>query len=631
MIILVFAGLAMRPANEKSPLALVTGQYHADLQTMLGLLTNLADSLEQGVTTSAMQGTFKEARLAYKRASFLADYLDPEFVKDYINGAPLPKLERNYSQVEVLEPKGFQPLEELLWEEQTPENQLKATAIARDLQQHVRDFVQFQKSFLLEDRMVLEALRFGYIRLFTLDLAGFDSPASGESLAEVRAAYTTMSATGLWYAALHKQDNPALYKRLKVSWDAGSSQLATAVDFDAFDRLYFLKSCINPLFADLLVLHEDLGYPKSNDLNTQKVAVNYNEINLFAPDFLNPFYYTQMVSSEYDSSLIALGKLLFYDPVLSATNDRACASCHQPEKGFTDGFAKSMATGMQGHVKRNAPTLLNAVYSPRFFWDMRTNLLETQFEHVLVSSQEFNSSVMEVLQKLKQSDGYTAYFKSRFPQFASDPINPYTLNMALSAFVVSLRSFNSPFDQYVRGEINTIPEEVKHGFNLFMGKAVCGTCHFAPSFGGIVPPWYQEQESEILGVPDTAQPPYKLDADVGRAGGIPKENSEIYRHSFKTVSVRNVALTAPYMHNGVYSSLEEVIDFYHKGGGVGLGLEVPYQTLPFDSLSLDDTEKHALKAFMLSLTDTAGLSTRPVRLPAFPTQVLNQRVIGGVY
>jgi cytochrome c peroxidase len=334
----------------------------------------------------------------------------------------------------------------------------------------------------------------------------------------------------------------------------------------------------------------------------------------------------------YTPNTIALGKLLFFDPVLSASNERACASCHQPELAFSDGAAKSIATGFQGTIQRNAPGLINSVYSPRFFWDLRATQLENQFAHVVINELEFNSSVLDIMQRLGWSSEYMALFNAAFPAFNNNAINQYTINTALAAYISSLSSFNSPFDQYMRGEKAQIAPEVLHGFNIFMGKGLCGTCHFAPSFGGIVPPLYTEQESEVLGVPAQAQAQYSLDTDLGRAAGLPKEQHPIYNHSFKTVTVRNAALTAPYMHNGVYESLAEVVDFYAQGGGAGLGLEVPNQTLPFDSLSLNAQEKRALIAFMEALTDTTGLTSRPLRLPKIDQQLsLNKRIIGGAY
>jgi cytochrome c peroxidase len=141
-----------------------------------------------------------------------------------------------------------------------------------------------------------------------------------------------------------------------------------------------------------------------------------------------------------------------------------------------------------------------------------------------------------------------------------------------------------------------------------MGKAACGTCHFAPTFSGLVPPLYRESESEVLGVmqgPDST----RLDADPGRSrNGRPEDRLALFDRSFKTTTVRNVELTAPYFHNGAYQTLDEVIDFYDKGGARGLGAsDLPNQTLAEEPLQLDEKEKQALKHFLLSLTDRCAL------------------------
>jgi cytochrome c peroxidase len=182
----------------------------------------------------------------------------------------------------------------------------------------------------------------------------------------------------------------------------------------------------------------------------------------------------------------------------------------------------------------------------------------------------------------------------------------------------------------MRHETDILPAAAKRGFNLFMGKAACGTCHFAPIFNGTVPPRYLESESEVLGVPATANliSP-TLDNDIGKAGVIP---AEVFRFSFKTPTLRNAAVTAPYMHNGVFTTLTEVIEFYDRGGGAGLGLTVPHQTLPNSRLDLTDPEKEDLIAFLQSLTDTTSAASAPKSLPRFITKrVYNKRPVGGVY
>jgi cytochrome c peroxidase len=165
-----------------------------------------------------------------------------------------------------------------------------------------------------------------------------------------------------------------------------------------------------------------------------------------------------------------------------------------------------------------------------------------------------------------------------------------------------------------------------------MGKAACGTCHFAPVFNGTVPPYFNDTEAEVLGVPesyDTLHP--VLDHDLGRFdSGYPRDKAPFYKYAFKTVTVRNAAITAPYMHNGAIKSLEEVVDFYNRGGGAGMGLDVPHQTLPFDHLTLSEAEQKDLVAFMHALTSTSFDTEKPKSLPAFEQHpAWNQRTVGG--
>jgi cytochrome c peroxidase len=142
-----------------------------------------------------------------------------------------------------------------------------------------------------------------------------------------------------------------------------------------------------------------------------------------------------------------------------------------------------------------------------------------------------------------------------------------------------------------------------------MGKAACGTCHFAPLFGGTLPPAYLESEPEVIGVPATRNvKPAVVDGDLGV---YLVTRAPLHRHAFKTPTVRNVALTAPYMHNGVFRTLEEVVDFYDAGGGNGLGMRLPNQTLSPEPLHLTRREKSDLVAFMNALTDTTHTAATP--------------------
>jgi cytochrome c peroxidase len=158
----------------------------------------------------------------------------------------------------------------------------------------------------------------------------------------------------------------------------------------------------------------------------------------------------------------------------------------------------------------------------------------------------------------------------------------------------------------MRNETTLLDESTKRGFNLFMGKAQCGACHFAPTYFGLAPPFYTNSESEVLGVTkkfDTIHP--VLDDDIGRYKNIEIDD---FKHSFKTSTVRNSFITAPYFHNGAFLTLPDVLEFYNRGGGVGMGLDIPNQTLSEQKLKLTNQDKKDIISFIKALTDTSGVA-----------------------
>jgi cytochrome c peroxidase len=199
------------------------------------------------------------------------------------------------------------------------------------------------------------------------------------------------------------------------------------------------------------------------------------------------------------------------------------------------------------------------------------------------------------------------------------------LSSAITYYYSKFSKHTSAFDRAMNKQ-DTIGAEVKAGFILFMGKAQCATCHFVPHFNGVKPP-YVGSEFEVLGVP--ADSNYtKLSADVGRYGVNPAPETQ---NAFRTGSLRNIARTKPYMHNGVFTSLEQVVDFYNAGGGAGRGLSVPNQTLSSDSLNLDANEKYLLVQFMKALNENTVFETPPDKLPISRNTSLNTRLVGGSY
>ena len=592
----------------QSPAAQLRYRYLHDMQDFQAEAERfqiaLADENQEEI-----EQRFKRLRQAFKRLEFMLDYLQAQDVKDHVNGAPLLKTERNAPRLVVLQPKGLQRMEELVFE--VPLNRPALQKLTKDMNYQIHMMLRFAEKIAFTDRQVFEALRLGLVRVMSLGITGFDTPASDQALKESAHSWESM----LHYLEPYLSLSPSQAKAdgIRYKFEQGLLQLRSS-DFDSFDRARFLRSIIEPLYEELLRLHQSLQYETVDEVFQGALPWNYDSPSIFSDAFFNVDYYTGLdLTSESYQAQKELGRLLFFDPVLSGDLSASCASCHQPEKAFSDGLSKSRAKG-GGFVSRNAPGLYNTLYSEKFFHDLRADRMETQMEHVIFSVKEFDTDYRTIFGRLEQSEGYQERFKKAFPE-RKGAINRYTLSQAIVAFLSELKSFDSEVDRYLRGEDVALSQPELRGLNLFMGKAACATCHFAPSFSGLVPPWFEENESEVLGVL-TGPLELELDADPGRkAGGVVSDEADFYDKSFKTPTVRNVALTAPYFHNGAYLSLAEVLDFYNHGGAVGLGLALENQTLPGDSLHLDARELLDLEAFMRALTDTSSQIVAPTVLP----------------
>jgi cytochrome c peroxidase len=635
VVLLLIAGVffiansAFSP-SEKQNSTIIAERQVARLNEFTIQVNHLRNLLSGQAEKEDLQQQFLKVRSAFKQWEYLGEFLDPVLVKDKINGAPLLRLERNTFGLNVTKPNGLQALDELLFADSI--NKIEATIIISELADVLNQLKSIR--YPVYDRVVLEAARTELIRLFSLGLTGFDVPASGHSIQDAILVMTTMEHDLKLYktnfTAINKAKADDLYHKL----DGSIHYLEQHKNFDSFNRLSFLTNFINPIFKGLNYFHQTSGIETINEVSSFLPPLNLNVDNIFSPALIDDSKYIGLPKHMNTEPLVSLGKTLFYDPILSSNNERSCASCHNPTKAFTDGNPKSLAMGNKGTLDRNAPTLINCVYSEKFFHDLRAEALEDQIEHVVVSQKEFNTSIFEILSKLKSSSEYQSLFDKSFDKNnKGQNITNQNVSFAISAFVSSLKSLNSPFDKYVRGESNTLSDASKRGFNLFMGKAACGTCHYAPLFNGTVPPRFEESESEVLGVPEN---PYlkfiSLDRDLGRGVGKLKDQTEFFKYSFKTPTIRNIALTAPYMHNGAYKSLEDVMDFYNNGGGIGLGLDIPTQTLSSDSLHLSKTEISDIISFMNSLTDTTGLTSTIQQLPKFEKNPeWNNRKIGGLY
>lgn len=572
--------------------------YLNETSTALAKLDDTATAFKQGrVSADSLQAIVTHTRLAYKRIEFYVAYYNPEFTGKHLNGAPLLRISKSGNQPTVVPPEGLQVLDELIYAEDPSEEKVQIAALSKKVKTEFNLVANALQQTKPSPEELVIAARLQLVRIFTLGVTGFDTPGSANGLEEASASLTAMK-TLIENEPIAKKYPKS--KQILLLFDGAIEQLKQTPSFDLFDRLSFLRNYIDPLYREL----GELPITMNVENLKNHTAWNPESTSIFAPDFLDPYFYTQLQSKEDSEKLKNLGEALFYDTLISGNNKMSCATCHNPKLAFTDAQSKSLSSMEGVTVLRNAPTLLNAVYAKRFFYDSRAFTLEQQVEHVIFNPKEFNTAYSEILQKLNTSSIYQNQFAE---VFGKGKINRENLAKALASYVLSLQSFNSEFDKYVRGESNTINAEIKEGFNIFMGKGACATCHFAPTFSGLVPPLYIETETEIIGVlknPNLEKP--VLDLDEGRwKNNIASEAAWIYEKSFKTPTVRNIEKTAPYFHNGAYETLTQVLDFYNQGGGAGMGLKVTNQTLPDTPLNLSPEEINALIVFMNSLTDTS--------------------------
>jgi cytochrome c peroxidase len=310
---------------------------------------------------------------------------------------------------------------------------------------------------------------------------------------------------------------------------------------------------------------------------------------------------------------VELGRLLFFDPILSDDNTLSCAHCHHPHLGFSDGLPRSRGRGGAGagrertggiELTRGAPSLWNTVYNHRQFWDGRAAHLEEQARMVITTPEEVNADPAELVRELKAIPEYRALFDKAFGGKDGESITFKNVTYAIAAFQRTLVSFNSRFDRYAAGDGSALSPQEKRGLKLFLSpKTRCNECHGIPVFA--------DRNFKVIGVPNPKDGPAdvaKPEAERGRGGGP--------NGAFKIPTLRNIALTAPYMHNGVFETLEEVLDFYAGGGGRGLGLDVPLQDDKIRKFTLTPQEKADLIAFLLALTDESAAPEIPARVPS---------------
>ena len=272
-----------------------------------------------------------------------------------------------------------------------------------------------------------------------------------------------------------------------------------------------------------------------------------------------------------------LGRMLYFDPRLSQSNWISCMTCHHPGLGWGDGLPRPNGHG-QKELDRHSPTIINSGYFEAQFWDGRAKSLEEQALGPISSQVEMRQDLGELVKELNAIPGYVRLFKKVFPK---EGINKITIAKAIGTFERSVVSKNAPYDKYFAGDKSAMSSSALNGMRLFFGKAKCSICHNGPAF--------TDSQFHNIGVKQHGP----LKEDLGRYN-VTKDDFD--KGAFKTPGLRHITRSGPYMHDGSESTLEEVVEFYDRGG------DVAENRSPFITpLGLTGSEKKDLVEFMKAL------------------------------
>lgn len=469
-------------------------------------------------------------------------------------------------------------------------------------------------------------------RLFLLNLAtiyttGFENPNKESVIKELK--ILLKNTENIYSAFENDYPNYPLSNEYKKIYQSLISWLEkNNFTFEEFNHYYFIKNFVNLLFKinQSLIQKYNLQSNSFVDYSLNNKANSIFDKSLFQAQKTKGIF-EGIEDSLFLQELKSIGKKLFYDPILSGNNKRACASCHEPKSFFTDNkTSTAIHFNQKEKLPRNTPSLINSQFNHLLHIDGQHLDPLSQAFGVLHSTKEMNSDEKNILKKVLSCKEYKHFFNESLTKTKAN--KKVTLEHITSAMVFYYSSFNdyySSFDKSLNNKNTLINNEI-FGFNLFMGKAECGTCHFPPFFNSIKPP-YTNSEFEIIGVP--ADSNYKnLSSDLGR---YHFHKVKEMKNAFRTPILKNIEKTAPFMHNGVFHSLEQCLEFYNNAGGIGHNLILENQTLSIDSLKLTPEEEFSIIQFLKSLTEEIEFENPPKKLPKSTNKSLNSRKIGGEY
>lgn len=572
------------------------------LDLRVAALDSLVRALDTQAEVPAARTAFADARTTFKQVEIGLEYYFPSTTRG-MNGPALPEVEETEGPEVVMPPTGFQVIEEALFgDDPVAEREalVSETGTLRELVTRAKTMIAPQQA---TDGHVWDAAKLEVARIVTLGITGFDSPVADHSLVEADAALEGIARSLAPYA-----DSSTAWARYDSTMRATRRALQEGGSRTAFDHLGFISRYAQPLAHALRDARVSLriGTPR------ERRGFRMEAASLFDSAAIDVMGFAPLDADTLSARAVELGRQLFGDVRLSGDGQRACVSCHQPERAFTDGLRVNRARSGTP-LARNTPTVINSGVQVGVFSDLRTTYLEDQVTDVVENVDEMHGSLTAIASTLDADSTLAVQFRAAFGSRGDTVVTPARIRYALAAYQRSLTRLDSRVDRAIRGDSMALSADERAGFNVFVGKGKCATCHFLPLTNGTVPPMYQKSEVEVLGTPRTARTSgATVDPDLGR---FRLSRAEPHRHAFRTPSLRNVALTAPYMHNGAYPTLESVIDFYNRGGGAGIGVRLENQTLPADRLDLTSAEQRRLVLFLRALTDTSGLATSSPSVP----------------
>ncbi|WP_118976283.1 cytochrome-c peroxidase [Taibaiella koreensis] len=469
-------------------------------------------------------------------------------------------------------------------------------------------------------------------RLFLLNLAalyttGFECPDTAAIIPELG---TMLEATDSIYLAFNESypATPLTDEYLRLYRDLKAFVHRQPRSYSVFDHFTFIRDYVNPLYrlSQQMILRYRVASRSMVDYSLNKAAASIFDKAVYNGSNAKGLF-LRVKDTAVLNEIDRVGKLLFYDPILSGNNLRSCASCHKPTEYFADGQGQAnLQFNRKELLPRNTPSLINAPFNHLLMLDGSHITLQNQTLAVMTNPLEMGSDEQKILEKVLSCADYKKAFTRLLAYTPQEPeITLEHISSAITMYYSKFSRYYAPFDEAMDGG-KALPADAIAGFNLFMSKAQCATCHFVPQFNGVKPP-FVSSEFEVLGVPaDTAY--RQLSPDPGRYKVNPAKET---LNAFRTGSIRNATHTAPYMHNGIFRTMKEVVDFYDAGGGAGKGLQVGNQTLSSDQLHLSPQEKENLIAFIKSLDEQVVFEAPPAKLPRSRNPALNRRKVGGEY